>query len=134
MEDNAADVELVREALADVKLPHVMDVATDFEQARNYIENIGGTKPCPDVLLMDLNLPKGSGLDLLRILRQKSHHSKLPVIVVSSSNASSDRARAAELGAAHYFPKPADIDEFMKLGGLVKSVVHANTGAAPGMT
>ncbi len=132
MEDNPADVELVREALAEVKLPHVMDVATDFEEARDYIENIGGSQPCPDVLLMDLNLPKGSGLELLRILRGKPDYGELPVIVVSSSNAAGDRARAAGLGVKHYFRKPADIDEFMKLGGLVKSVLHGAIKKAPG--
>jgi DNA-binding response OmpR family regulator len=132
VEDNAADVELVREALAEAKLPHVLDVAIDFEEARNYIDNIGGRFPCPDVLLMDLNLPKGSGLDLLRILRAKPKHGDLPVIVVSSSNASSDRVRAAQLGVTHYFRKPADIDEFMKLGGLVNSIVNGTRKPALG--
>ena len=123
VEDNEADVELVREALICSELQHVMEVAADFEEGREHIERMGVNQPCPDVLLMDLNLPKGSGLELLRLLREQPQRSQVPVVVVSSSNAPSDRARAAEYGVADYFRKPSDIDEFMKLGAVVKSIV-----------
>ncbi len=119
VEDNLADVELVREALSASELQHVLQVVTDFEEAREYVESISLGSVCPDILLMDLNLPKGSGFDLLRIFRLRPHCQDIPVIVVSSSNAVRDRDRAAQFGAVQYFRKPTDLDEFMKLGLLV---------------
>ena len=119
IEDNPADVELTREALDQAGLAYTMEVASDFEQAREQIKRIADGEALPDILLMDLNLPKGSGFELLKILQQHPERQKVPVIIVSSSNASRDRAQAAELGAAHYFRKPSDLDEFMKLGPLV---------------
>jgi CheY-like chemotaxis protein len=124
VEDNVGDVELVREALDSSGLLYVLEVAADFEYARNCIEGIGDTSHCPDVILMDLNLPKGSGWDLLRILRAHPKGGKVPVVVVSSSNSPSDRMRAPEFRVADYFRKPADIDEFMKLGPLIKNVLE----------
>jgi CheY-like chemotaxis protein len=57
VEDNVADVELVREALDATQLHYILELASDFERARNCIEGIGDTEGCPDVILMDLNLP-----------------------------------------------------------------------------
>ena len=119
VEDSVADIELVREALDATGLPYVIDVANDFDKASSYIASIAMGNGCPDIILMDLNLPQGSGLDLLRMVRDNPHCGNIPAIVVSSSNAPRDRAQAALLGAAHYFRKPTDFDEFMKLGPLV---------------
>jgi chemotaxis family two-component system response regulator Rcp1 len=129
VEDNPGDVELVREALNASALPHRLQLANDFEEARTCIENIATGTPCPDIVLIDINLPKGSGLELLRILRLEPKCKSVPVIVVSSSNSAHDRARAAEFDVAHYFRKPVDLEEFMKLGPLVGSVVD-KAGAA----
>jgi len=119
VEDNPADVELVREALNEANLPHVLRIATDFEEAKNHLASIPMGAPTPDVLLMDLNLPQGNGLELLRIFRSNPEWQAIPVIVVSSSNAIRDREHAARLGAAHYFRKPSDLREFMELGPIV---------------
>lgn len=127
VEDNAADVELIREALTHAELPHVLDVAPDFELGRDRIEHIGDAQS-PDVILMDLNLPKGSGWDLLRILRSHPNGGAIPVVVVSSSNSPRDLLRAPEFGVNDYFRKPADIDEFMKLGAIVKALVDPPAG------
>ncbi|MGH9655220.1 MAG: response regulator [Bryobacteraceae bacterium] len=121
VEDNPGDVELVREALMARKLPYIMEVAQDFEAARDLIKSIGTAAKCPDILLIDINLPKGSGLELLRLLRRQVGCESVPVIVVSSSNSPQDRARAAQFGIAHYFRKPSDLEEFLKLGSLVES-------------
>jgi DNA-binding response OmpR family regulator len=119
IEDNPADVELVREALDAAELQHVLEVAVDFEQAKRRLEGIRLGAPCPDILLMDLNLPKGNGFELLRLFRENTACHGVPVIVVSSSNAARDRDQAAELGAVNYFRKPTDLDEFLKLGQMV---------------
>jgi CheY-like chemotaxis protein len=126
VEDNLADVELVREALDAANLAHVLQIARDFEEAKQHIESIAEGAPSPDVVLVDLNLPQGSGLELLRLFRANPSLQTIPVIVVSSSNAPHDRSQAARLGAAHYFRKPTDLTEFMELGPIVvKSLANA---------
>jgi len=126
VEDNPADVELVREALDATNLVHVLQVANDFEEAKQHMDSMLLGAPRPDVLLMDLNLPQGSGLELLRLFRTNPDWQSIPVIVVSSSNAPRDRDQAARLGAAHYFRKPSDLKEFMELGPIVaKSIAKS---------
>jgi len=120
VEDNAGDVELVREALDEAKLPHILLIATDFDEAKEYLDGSPDGFPRPDVLLMDLNLPQGSGLELLRMIRERPEWQPIPVIVVSSSNAERDREQAVRFGAVHYFRKPSDLNEFMKLGPIVR--------------
>jgi two-component system, chemotaxis family, response regulator Rcp1 len=115
IEDNPADIELVREALKTVELEPLLEIANDFEEAQTHFVRGG----CPEVILLDLNLPKGNGLELLQMFRSSPKFQSVPVIVVSSSSAARDRDRAAELGAAHYFRKPTDLDEFMRLGQIV---------------
>ncbi len=119
IEDSPEDIELVREALAMTKLEPLLQIANDFEQAQNQLAEIHLGGPCPELILLDLNLPKGSGLNLLQMCRSSPKLRSVPVIVVSSSYAARDRDRVAELGAAHYFRKPMDFDEFMKLGQIV---------------
>ena len=77
---------------------------------------------CPDVLLLDLNLPKASGHQVLEKLRAQSKCIDTPVIVVTSSDAPQDREKAARLGAAYYFRKPTDFEEFMMLGAVIKDL------------
>jgi len=123
VEDNPADIELVREALSARALAHSLEVASDFDEARAYIQSIVEGSPRPDVILLDLNLPKGSGMELLKLLRAVSEFQRVPVIIVTSSNSVRDRDSAARLGAARYFRKPTDFEEFMTLGPLVESVL-----------
>jgi CheY-like chemotaxis protein len=123
-EDNAGDVELVREALHEHNIDYEMTLARDGMAARHFLERAGKTPdaPVPDLLLLDLNLPKADGHELFSMLRANPLCSRTPVIVVTSSNAPKDRERAAALGAAHYFQKPADLSEFMKLGSVILDI------------
>jgi DNA-binding response OmpR family regulator len=121
IEDNPADVELIREALNSAELEPVFRLAADFEEAKISMQDILAGETAPEVILLDLNLPKGSGLELLQIFRASAMFQRIPVIVVSSSSAPRDRDRAAQLGALHYFRKPTELDEFMRLGQLVLS-------------
>ena len=123
-EDNRADVFLVREALATHSLTYELVVAPDGEQAMRLIEQIGTERACPDVLLLDLNLPKADGEEVLRSFREHPECGNTPVIVVTSSDALKDRERMALLGAAHYFRKPSDVEEYMLLGALVRDVAQ----------
>jgi DNA-binding response OmpR family regulator len=125
-EDNRADVSLVNEALRFHELVYQLYVAEDCEEAIRFLEAVGkpGEAPRPNVALLDLNLPKGSGHELLQAIRSHPICAQVPVIIVTSSGAPQDRGRAAQLGADRYFRKPAELDEFMELGAIVRELIR----------
>jgi DNA-binding response OmpR family regulator len=128
-EDNAADVFLIRSALQDAGLDFRLHVISDGEQALRFLQNVEADQSaCPDLLLLDLNLPKLSGADILRNLRENNQCSASSVVVLTSSDSPQDRARVAQLGVEHYFLKTASLDEFMKLGSLVRQVLEDREG------
>ena len=101
-----------------------MHVASDGQKAIEFIieAEMDAGAPCPDFLLLDLNLPKKDGFEVLERLRASEKFSSIPVVVMTSSNSPADRNRAAELGAS-YFCKPPNYEEFLKLGALLKNLV-----------
>ncbi len=124
-EDNPGDVFLVREALAFHNVKAQLTVKTDGEEMLHFIQRIeSGDVPCPDVVLLDLNLPKYGGEALLKRMRESPACNGVPVVIVTSSDSPKDRQTAAQLGASSYFRKPTDFDEFLKLGAIVKSIVN----------
>ncbi len=126
VEDNVADVFFVREALRFEGIETELFVAPDGEKAVEFIESaeISRDAPCPQIILLDLNLPRRSGAEVLLRINQSSRLAKVPVVIVTSSDAPSDRAEMARLGARRYFVKPRDLDEYLKLGVLVKDVLR----------
>jgi CheY-like chemotaxis protein len=124
-EDNRGDVLLVREALLAHRIEYELFLVSDGAHALDFIDQIGNnhTAPCPDVFLLDLNLPKADGHEVLERFRKHPLCRSTPVVIVTSSDTPRDRERVAKLGAARYFRKPMEIDEFMQLGALVKEVV-----------
>lgn len=78
---------------------------------------------CPALVLLDLNLPKVTGIEVLRALRSSSRCSRIPVIVVTSSAAETDRYAAQQLGAEGYFQKPTELTAYMELAELIKRVL-----------
>ena len=125
-EDNPGDVELVREALHAHEIQYQLCVAKNGTEARRFIERMGKEPdaPCPDVILLDLNLPRASGFELIILFRKHPLCVETPVIVVTSSDAPNDRQRAAELGAVRYFKKPSDLEDFLKLGAVLREVTE----------
>jgi CheY-like chemotaxis protein len=125
VEDNPADVYFVkagfRQSELDVDFQHVDDGAA----ARALAGELGSPEhPCPDIMLLDLNLPGADGIDVLRQLRSNPRCTDLPVMIVTSSDADQDRQRAAEHNVKCYFRKPADLDEFLKVGEVVKGLLQ----------
>ena len=96
-------------------------VADDGEKAVRFFEQSDAdpAAPCPDLILLDINMPRYKGGDILRRLRASSRCANALVLVVTSSDSQGDRAEMDALGANGYFHKPADFSEFMKLGDLV---------------
>jgi CheY-like chemotaxis protein len=126
-EDNRGDVLLVSQALRQHHIDHELQLVEDGEQALKHMATMGkpGFPPCPDVLLLDLNLPMVDGQQVLREFRNHPECADTPVIVISSSYAIKDREPLAQFHISRYFRKPSDLDEFMKLGAVVKEVIGA---------
>ena len=123
-EDNLPDALLVREAIRMEDLPLEVYVAADGEKAMEFIARAerDPDAPRPHLLLLDINLPKVDGFEVLKRLRASGKYGALPVLVISSSDSPSDRRQAADLGAS-YFRKPPSYDEFLKLGSVLKQLL-----------
>jgi CheY-like chemotaxis protein len=130
-EDNASDVFLVRQALAEHHVESDLKVVGDGEAALRYVKAMGkpGNDPCPDLMVLDINLPKADGISVLAAFRQHPDCEETPVIMVSSSDSATDRRKAAALGVDLYFRKPSQLDEFMKLGEVVRAVLDKKATA-----
>jgi CheY-like chemotaxis protein len=125
-EDNPADVFLVRTALGQEGLDYELQVLSDGEQVIRFFEDVEReAAPCPDLLILDLNLPKRSGLEILEGIRKSSISRDLRVVIMTSSDSGEDRQRVGRIGISHYFLKRADLDEFMKLGPVVRAVLES---------
>jgi chemotaxis family two-component system response regulator Rcp1 len=124
-EDNAGDVFLIREALRAQSLDYDLHVLKDGTEAARYLDKIGSSPgvPCPDVFLVDLNLPSGDGHKLIETFRRHPQCALVPVVVVTSSDSPRDRERAQALGANAYFRKPSDLTAFLQLGRIVAKLV-----------
>ncbi|HEY4089242.1 MAG TPA: response regulator [Bryobacteraceae bacterium] len=125
VEDNLADALLVREALRAEKLPVEVYAAVDGEQAISFIEKAEGGGPAPDLVILDINLPRIDGFEVLRRIRSSARFEKLPVMVVTSSDSPGDRSESARIANA-YFRKCPDYDEFLKIGPAIRAMLEKN--------
>lgn len=121
VEDNPGDADLTRESLEASKLMIDIDVAIDGEQALDFLFKRGRhvQAETPDLIVLDLNLPKIDGRQVLAELRQDEQLRKIAVVVLTSSDAERDIAASYELGANCYVVKPIDLDAFQS---IVKSI------------
>jgi CheY-like chemotaxis protein len=129
VEDNPADVLLIREALRENGVVYRDVLTKDGADAIRILEEMetSDRHPCPDVIILDLNIPKTHGLEVLRRVRGSEICGKTPVLVFSSSEAPSDRQGAIDLGADIYIRKPFDLAEFMSLGAQVKRLLDPSS-------
>jgi CheY-like chemotaxis protein len=118
---------LVREAIKMEDLPVEVYIAPDGERAIEFVAaaEADPNAPCPHLVLLDLNLPKVGGLEVLRKIRASPKCRNVPVLVVTSSDSPTDRSGAAQLGAG-YFRKPVTYDEFVKIGSVLREFIQAN--------
>jgi CheY-like chemotaxis protein len=126
-EDNPGDVLLFREAVKSRQLPCEIVVAEDGHKAiaiLNAVSAADGTRP--DLIVLDVNLPKHNGNMILREVRSKESLAGVPVIMLTSSASPADRAAATELGAQLYVEKSSDLDELLEVGRVVESILRGN--------
>jgi CheY-like chemotaxis protein len=117
VEDNPGDVRLTREALKEAKVRNRMDSVGDGVEAMAYLRRQGAhaKAPRPDVILLDLNLPKKSGLEVLREVKGDPDLKRIPIVVVTTSKAEQDIVRSYDLHANCYVTKPVDLAQFMEV-------------------
>jgi CheY-like chemotaxis protein len=123
VEDDPGDVRLTREALRDDKLWNNLNVAKDGVEAMEYLrldgKYAGATRP--DLILLDLNLPKMSGLEVLQEIKADSDLRRIPVVILTTSNAEEDVIGTYDSHANCYVTKPVDLEQFII---VVQSIEH----------
>jgi CheY-like chemotaxis protein len=124
-EDNPADVYLIREALKEHHIECNIVALADGREVLNALFPDGDAW-VPDLIILDLNLPRHDGSEILAKIRSSEAGSRVPVVILTSSDSPRDREAAIALGASAYVSKPSNLDEFLKLGSLFKEMV---TGA-----
>ena len=125
VEDNDADVYLFRKALETVDLRFELTVVQDGADALAFIRGEGrySARSVPDLVVLDLNLPKDGGIQVLLAIRERETFSNVPVAVVSSSASPQDRDETGKLGVDRYIRKPSDLEEFLKIGQILKELL-----------
>ena len=126
VEDDPNDILLIQRAFGKASLVNPLKIVRDGQEALNYLAGTGefadrGKHPIPSLILLDLKLPRKSGLEVLQWLREQPGLSHIPVIVLTSSKESSDINRAYELGANAYMVKPMN---FRAVEHLFQSITH----------
>jgi two-component system response regulator len=129
VEDNATDEKLTLRALSAGKVPANVEVAHDGQEALDYLfsEAGGEYSQAPDLILLDIKLPKVSGLEVLEAIRKNEKTESVPVVMLTSSDDIYDMATSYRLGANSYIRKTEDYDQFMehiRLAGLYWIVIN----------
>ena len=117
VEDNPGDVDLTREALEGAKVHNVLRVAEDGEAAIEYLYRRGrfADVPRPDLILLDLNLPKKGGRQVLEEIKADPELAGIPVVILTTSEADEDILRSYQLHANCYITKPVNFKQFMNV-------------------
>ena len=117
VEDNEPDVRLAREALREAKVHTNLHVAPDGVEALAFLRREGrhGDAPRPDLVLLDLNLPKKDGRQVLTEIKEDPDLRRIPVVILTTSEAEQDIARTYDLHANAYVSKPVDFNAFTKV-------------------
>lgn len=123
VEDNPADVRLTQEALRNGKVVLDLRVVTDGEQALAFLHQVApyAVAPRPDLILLDLNLPRKSGQEVLVEIKSDPALARIPVIVLSSSEADADILASYDAYANGYIVKPVDLDQFFAVIKNIKN-------------
>jgi DNA-binding response OmpR family regulator len=133
IEDNASDVFLLDRALKKQNLQFELVHLLSGDEALAFIRRQGAYADAsiPNMILVDLNLSKYSGEDILREIRGAGHLAGIPVCVWSSSRSRRDETLLKDLGVAQFIAKPSGLDQFMDIGKIIKDLL-GSAGAADG--
>ena len=134
-EDNQADVYLIRAALAEHKIALPLQVVADGAEV---MQVIGECESLPEnplaLVILDLNLPRHDGIEILERLHTNPRMAAVPVVVLTSSDSPTDRTAAKQLGAVRFLRKPSSLEQFLNLGAIFKDILRKDdtpSGAIP---
>jgi two-component system, chemotaxis family, response regulator Rcp1 len=127
VDDNPDDIELTLEAFRETKSEHgfSFDVAQDGVEAMGYLRREGEFKdrPTPDLILLDLNMPRMNGFEVLEELKKDYELKNIPVVVLSISQSKDDMAKVSALNANSYIVKPMNIDDYVNVVRKIEAIV-----------
>lgn len=115
VEDNDGDILLIEEALQEGKIVNELSVVKDGEKAIRFLEKEGeyNEEKTPDLVILDINLPRKNGHEVLEYIKETDSLKHIPVIMLTTSSSEQDVAKSYEQHANCYITKPVDVDEFM---------------------
>jgi len=122
VEDNEGDVRLIKEAFSESKIDKKFAVAKDGEDALNYLYKRGdyANTQRPDIILLDINLPRKNGFEVLEKIKSDPDLKRIPVIMLSSSSSEDHIAKSYDLNANCYVTKPVDFDEYTEAVKIIE--------------
>jgi two-component system, chemotaxis family, response regulator Rcp1 len=134
VEDNPGDVRLTREALKEGKVRNNLHVATDGVDALAFLRREGKFEGAtrPDLILLDLNLPRKDGREVLEEIKREPELRAIPVVILTSSQAEQDIVRAYDLHANCFITKPVDLDQFITVVRSIEEFWFAIVKLPPG--
>ncbi|GJQ61380.1 MAG: two-component system response regulator [Melioribacteraceae bacterium] len=117
VEDNPGDVQLTKEALENCKMLNTLHVVMDGEEAMEFLYNKGKYQeaPVPDIIILDLNLPKIDGREVLRRVKNDDKFKTIPIVILTTSKAEEDIIKSYEYHANCYITKPLDLENFIEV-------------------
>lgn len=124
VEDNLADVRLLVEVLKEGKDYHNMHVVSNGVEALSFLNKRGkyANAPRPDIILLDLNLPKKDGREVLKEIKTDKKFRRIPVIVLTTSNSEEDILKSYEYHANCYITKPVDLEQFISVVNSIEDL------------
>jgi len=129
-EDNPGDVLLFREALRTSQLTCDLVIAGDGEKALHLLESSGQNEDPPlDLIVLDINLPRLSGQDVLQWIRAKPDLAGVPVMILTSSASPQDRNKAIGMGADLYVQKSSDLEDLLRIGTTIEGLMKKKQGS-----
>jgi chemotaxis family two-component system response regulator Rcp1 len=133
VEDNPGDVRLLQEAFKDCKFAGRLHVARDGEEALAFLrrESPFENSPCPSLILLDLNLPRKGGHEVLAEIKREKTLRKIPVFILSTSTGSDDISSAYDLHANCYIPKPVDLETLIQMSERIQAFWLSTAVLAP---
>jgi CheY-like chemotaxis protein len=120
VEDNPVDLDLTLRAFSSQKFNNPIDVARDGEEALEYLEKLEEDSLLPLVILLDLKLPKISGLKVLEVIKKHPVLKTIPVVILTTSSESTDVETAYQLGVNSYIVKPVDFGKFIEVAKQIE--------------
>jgi two-component system response regulator len=132
-EDNPADIYLIRRALAENNVSCLLHVVLDGNEALSLLRGEGKFAGAarPHLILLDLNLPRHDGMEVLQHVRQDRQLAAVPVIVFTSSDSPADRLSATHLGVSRFIKKSSLLDEFMAVGAVIRELLTSPSIGIP---